>query len=496
VERVANNNPAIISDATPRWRSSWTWLVLAATATAGAGAAVYYAALGLTLSHYDARAHIVVARRIADSLTPGWRQFGAIWLPLPHALNAPFVWMDWNYRTGFSGVMISVLALSIGLTAITRFIHARTGSLAAALSVPAIVLMNPNVLYLQSTPMTEPLLFGLSLLAVVTVDAWLRDFSTRSHRMAGITLAALVMTRYEGWFIAAALLGVALISRRGQRIGVVRLAAYPGVAIGTFLVLSWAATGVWFVTSGFFVPDNPAWHRPVAVLVDVLEATVTLGSRTLVLVAIAGAVACLLASRRTLASLTPLSLLAAACLPIAAFYEGHPYRVRYMVPLVVAAGVLSAFALAHVSRTFRGWATVTLLVTVWIQRPPLDGQAPMVLEAQWETPFRLGRAAVTRHLDENYDGEPILASMGSLAHYMQEASSHGLRLDHFVHEGNGDLWTAALEDPRRHVSWVMIEERAEGGDQLAARARSDSSFLSGFARAADGGGLVLYRRAP
>ena len=26
--------------------------------------------------------------------------------------------------------------------------------------------MNPNVLYLQSTPMTEPLLVGLSLLAV------------------------------------------------------------------------------------------------------------------------------------------------------------------------------------------------------------------------------------------------------------------------------------------------------------------------------------------
>jgi hypothetical protein len=42
----------------------------------------------------------------------------------------------------------------------------------------------------------------------------------------------------------------------------------------------------------------------------------------------------------------------------------------------------------------------------------------------------------------------------------------------------------------------MIEERAEGGDQLAARARSDSSFLSGFVRAADGGGLVLYRRMP
>ena len=496
MERVANNNPPIISDASARWRSSCTWLVLTASAMAGTAAAFYYARQGLTLSHYDARAHLVVARRIADSLTPGWRQFGAVWLPLPHALNAPFVWIDWNYRTGFSGVVISIVALSVGLTAITRFIHARTGSLAAALSVPAVVLMNPNVLYLQSTPMTEPLLFGISLLAVVSVDAWLRDLSLRAHRLAGITLTALVMTRYEGWLIAAALIGVALVARRDQWIAVFRLAAYPGVAIGTFLFLGWAATGVWFVTSGFFVPDNPAFHRPVAVLVDVLDATVALGSRTLVLVATAGVVACLLNSRRTLASLTPLALLTTACLPIAAFYEGHPYRVRYMAPLVVAAGVLSAFALARVSRPIRGLATAAFLVAVWIQRPPLDSQAPMVLEAQWETPFRLERAVVSRHLDKDYDGQPILASMGSLAHYMQEASSHGLRLDHFVHEGNGDLWTAALEAPRRHVAWVMIEERAEGGDQLATRARSDSTFLSGFVRAADGGGLVLYRRVP
>ncbi len=54
----------------------------------GAAAAWYFAGLGLTLSHYDARGHLTVARRVTDSLTPGWRQFGALWLPLPHILNA------------------------------------------------------------------------------------------------------------------------------------------------------------------------------------------------------------------------------------------------------------------------------------------------------------------------------------------------------------------------------------------------------------------------
>src|SRR5512147_1581479 len=53
----------------------------------GCHAAWMYHAAGLTLSHYDAKAHLVVARRVVDNLTPGWHQLGAVWLPLPHLLN-------------------------------------------------------------------------------------------------------------------------------------------------------------------------------------------------------------------------------------------------------------------------------------------------------------------------------------------------------------------------------------------------------------------------
>jgi hypothetical protein len=55
---------------------------------------LYYAQAGLTNSHYDARAHLVVARRVFDSLTPGWQQIGAVWLPLPHMLNMVPVQVD------------------------------------------------------------------------------------------------------------------------------------------------------------------------------------------------------------------------------------------------------------------------------------------------------------------------------------------------------------------------------------------------------------------
>ena len=73
-------------------------------ALGGAIVAWHYHQLGLTLTHYDARGHLVVARRIIDSITPGWQQVGAVWLPLPHLLNAIPVQIDLFYRTGASGV--------------------------------------------------------------------------------------------------------------------------------------------------------------------------------------------------------------------------------------------------------------------------------------------------------------------------------------------------------------------------------------------------------
>ena len=88
-----------------------------------------------------------------------------------------------------------------------------------------------------------------------------------------------------------------------------------------------------------------------------------------------------------------------------------------------------------------------------------------------------------------------MASMGSLGHYMQELSSAGFSLGDFLHEGNGDIWLAALHDPRPFVGWILIEEKAEGGDLLASRARETPAFLSGFSRACDGAGIALYRRA-
>src|SRR5258708_24492414 len=113
----------------------------------GVVVAIRYQRLGLTLTHYDARAHLVVARRIIDSITPGWQQIGAVWLPLPHLLNAIPVQIDFFYRTGASAVAISILSFAVATGAIAWIVFAITDSRPAAVAAAAVFALNPNVLY-------------------------------------------------------------------------------------------------------------------------------------------------------------------------------------------------------------------------------------------------------------------------------------------------------------------------------------------------------------
>jgi hypothetical protein len=164
-----------------------------------------------------------------------------------------------------------------------------------------------------------------------------------------------------------------------------------------------------------------------------------------------------------------------------------------MVPLIAFQGAAAGIAVGLLPRA-RVLAALVLLAVVGYELRPLDANAPMVVEAQWDRPNVPARAAVTACLGPP-SGETIMASMGSLGHYMQEAAGYGFRIKDFLHEGNGDIWLAALaQGPRTYAEWVLIEEKAEGGDMLALQAREHPHFLDGYSRICEGAGLALYRR--
>src|ERR1700679_2163510 len=134
-------------------------------ATISVTAALWCFSHGYVLYDGDAEAHLNIARRIFDSRTPGPEQIGTVWLPLPHVLILAFAMHSRWCESGFAGVLPSVICFVFA--GVFLFAAARRAykSALAALAAVLVVGLNPNMLYLQSTPMTEPV-FALTLAAL------------------------------------------------------------------------------------------------------------------------------------------------------------------------------------------------------------------------------------------------------------------------------------------------------------------------------------------
>jgi len=497
-------------------------------ALAGSAAWVVFFRQGVVLSHYDAKAHLVVARRVFDNLTPGWQQIGAVWLPLPHLLDMLPVQVDLFYRTGLFASLVSVACLAITCYAAARLILRATSSSAGAVTSSVLLVFNPNLLYLHTTPMTEPLLLAATFLVVLWLVEWIDSpgFGIR-HAPSGVdrdsrsavpwklacALFGAMWTRYEAWPVVAAAIAAAgyAMWRLGASLPVLlgritRLAFWPASAVALFLLNSRITVGAWFVSDGFYVVDPTYAHQPWRTLIGIWWGTHQLSGYLIESVALMAAVSVAwraLGRRQDASLLITLALFATASLPFVAFYDGHPYRIRYMIPTTAACALFCGLAVGLICRVQMDSASArlahflaaVLAISLFIESPPWNMRAPMLLEAQWDRGASIGRRDVTACLARDYRGEKILASMGSLAHYMQELSANGFHIADFINEGNGEIWNLALETgPATHAGWMLVEEVAEGGDVLAARITSNAGFLTGMRRVCEGGGVALYRR--
>lgn len=172
------------------------------------GAFLIFYRRGEILLYGDAVAHINIARRVFDSMEPGIRQLGTVWLPLPHLLMLPFVISDNFWISGIGGSLPSMVAFVLGGVGLYRLVSARTthwvGWIAAG-----VYLLNPNLLYMQATAMGESIYLALMIWAVVYLDGFARALEgSRSVAAASalsrcaIVLAGAMLTRYDGWFLA------------------------------------------------------------------------------------------------------------------------------------------------------------------------------------------------------------------------------------------------------------------------------------------------------
>lgn len=176
-------------------------VVFMATVLAAAFTAYFYAHDKI-IAYGDAESHLNIAKRVIDSITPGAGQIGGVWLPLPHILMIPFVALDFMWRSGLAGSIVSGAAFIISSFFIFRFVFLLTGNRLAAFFAFLVFALNPNMLYMQSTPMTEPLLISFFLMSSYYFVKYIKN----QEDIFALILAAIFgffasLTRYEGWFL-------------------------------------------------------------------------------------------------------------------------------------------------------------------------------------------------------------------------------------------------------------------------------------------------------
>ena len=272
------------------------WLaVLAGCAAASLVAAAWSWRHGAMLNYGDAVAHLHIARRVFDSRRPGLSELGSVWLPLPHLLMIPFVAVYAWWANGIAGLIPSALAFLASCAGVYRLARRWLAPRESAVAL-AFFALSPNLLYMQTTAMTEPLF----VCEMIWASVWLVEWRTaldrigddeageherrRANRLLywiALALVAAVFTRYDGWvmaFLAWVAIGLTLARRRqlGTRAfwiaSAIVVAApvvwctYNAVVFGDWLDFArgpYSAKAIELRTATPGAgPPHPGWHNP------------------------------------------------------------------------------------------------------------------------------------------------------------------------------------------------------------------------------------------
>lgn len=515
---------------TGRWDRETT-LVGQLAAAGSLVAFLFYFRHGDLLLYGDAVAHINIARRVIDSQTPGLLQLGTVWLPLSHLVMIPFLLSDAAWQTGIAGAVPSMVAYVLGTVGVFRLVlgalshDAKPSPVARAAAWLAALIYagNPNLLYLQTTAMTEPLYLALFVWALVHFSEFAR-LATRTAKderagassltKSGLCVVAACFTRYDGWLLAVVLSMTAglVVIRSGKTRSL-------GGALARLVLLAAAGPLLWLGYNAMVyrnplefangpysaraieqksMQSHPGAHDlPVAFSFFLKSAELNMTEagwqKLWVAVLLAGTLGIFVFDLR----LWPLLLLWTTLIfyTLSVGYSGVPiylppwwpfslYNVRYGLELLPAFAVFSALLLHFLLGLARGrWvkaavgaAMVGLVaasyVSVWRAQPIcyreawVNSRTRITLETELASNLRLLPQDAT-----------ILMYLGDHVGAVQKA---GIPLRQTINEGNHrpwfrpsdpeGLWERALADPHQYVDYVV----AMDGDPVASQVQRQS----------------------
>jgi Dolichyl-phosphate-mannose-protein mannosyltransferase len=506
--------------------------VALAAVVVGILAAWFASSHDLMFLYADARSHLTIARRLVDGSNAGLVQLGTVWLPLPHVLLVPFVGSKWLWHTGLAAIPLDIGCLVIEALSVFAIVKNLGRSRAAAWVGVAILLVNPSILYLHTTALTEPVLFAAMLGTTATLVKWAqREKPYSGGEMAvfcGIPAACAVLARYDGWaFVAAAtalVFAIAWMRWRTWRyaLRIARcFATIPAVAALWWFWFNWVNWGdpLEFQRGRYSAQAQqallaksgnlPDQGDPLRSL-DTFSASMVRGVGWLVLgLAIVGMVIWLFRRAGGPARFVPWLLvvvpfgfyvLSLFTGQIALRLETTPtesmFNLRYgveMLPgLAVFAGLGVAVMAGALRRSPARWIVVAaglvLVVAQAVSWWPGWRQVPVVEEGLAQRKAGAGQYAAGEWLGEHATSGKILID-DSVNPLLPVVDAD---LNRVIAPFTGRSWRKALRDPAR-AEWVYVDI-ANPQDSVARAMRNDPDFHRQFVRRFSAPGAEVYQR--
>lgn len=473
---------------------------------------------GFTVAYSDAASHLNIARRSIDGLTPGMAQMGGVWLPLHHILMLFFIWNDILWHTGLAGGIIGSLSFLGIVYCVFRLAELLTNNRIAAFFAGLVVLCNPNLLYLQTTPMGESLfLFTLSASAYL-LTRWCFTRSLGSLILAATFGLCGTFLRYEGWFFIAAELAVVLwISyrhggfRRAEGLGLA-FAFLAGLGPVLWFLWNWAIFGnpLYFLSGDFSARAQqlvfeeagllPTAHNlPLSLKYYFFSVGETngflLGWLSLLLLPF------LWVEKRyrpvifvflSVAAFEVISLylgITALYLPYLFPYDSL-FNVRYGLFVLPLVALVVAHLLSRRHFFLEGSIGVLIVVQIFFlyRELPITLVEPLQVREISENK----QAAGGQFLQQAYQGGRVLVIPVSNDPFMFHT---GLPLYEFITEGNREHWGRALYRPENNAEWIVYDS---GINYFALKERGSIDYaLKHFYRLEwSRKGLFIYQRIP
>jgi cellulose synthase/poly-beta-1,6-N-acetylglucosamine synthase-like glycosyltransferase len=480
----------------PRIRDRWLLAVLVLASCWSIGCCTYFFLHHEIALYPDAFTHMRLSRAVFDSATPGLAQLGTVWPPLPHILMWPFIWNNLLWQTGLAGASVSMLCYVFTCACLfcsaRRITHRPWPSLVGTL----VFLLNPNILYLQSTPMSELVCIACFSLSVYLFIRWMETPNIPLLVLMAASVCLATLARFDGWGLFVALCVLIPLFCLNQRWGLRQTLGTTlvygllgGLGIGLWLIWNQIIAGnAFYFQSSIYSSRYEqsellrpgllfAYHSIVqSVHFYTFDAVACTGIVCCIL-ALLG-IYCLLVIMRTMRSVFLLGiLLVPFVFYVTALYTGDAviwlpganppishvlyYNVRYVTQLIPSLAILASCFCASVDQ----WFPPRLrLVTLGICMLLILGQVGSIVTTGIITlkegeDFSACYAQPTTmlYLAQHYEGGYVLED-ASMVIGGQSVEWRAIDFHDVVYDGSGPLWYAALRDPTT-VSWVMTNPR-------------------------------------